>query len=182
MVFWLFITGIVQSRGRTRRHSQSSRHCTHRLKYFNGIKSFKIFRNLTDAVREVVVARCALIAESAPVVLLAGTLEVAATALPALRHADGKTGLILQSAVRVAGTGLAVRVVVVALGTGTAVLRSPEGLQALTQSVLRPAVTGVSGVRAVTGWKYFNIMSQYRIFKYLYEQYYNYFNVNIKNP
>ena len=180
MVFWLFITGIVQSRGRTRRHSQSSRHCTHRLKYFNGIKSFKIFRNLTDAVREVVVARCALIAESAPVVLLAGTLEVAAL-LP-LRHTDGETGLVLQCAVRVAGALLAVRVVVVALGTGAAVLRSPEGLQALTQSVLRPAVTGVSGVRAVTGWKYFNIMSQYRIFKYLYEQYYNYFNVNIKNP
>ena len=111
----------------------------------------KIFRNLTDAVREVVVARCALIAESAPVVLLAGTLEVAATALPALRHADGKTGLILQSAVRVAGTGLAVRVVVVALGTGTAVLRSPESLLTLAQSVLGSAVARLSRVRAVAG-------------------------------
>ena len=145
-------------------------------------QTFPILYFLTDAIREVVVSGSTLVAECPVVILLAGTLEVAATALPALRHADGKTGLILQSAVRVAGTGLAVRVVVVALGTGTAVLRSPEGLQALTQSVLRPAVTGVSGVRAVTGWKYFNIMSQYRIFKYLYDQYYNYFNVNIKNP
>ena len=140
------------------------------------------FSSLTCTSWEVVVARCTLIAESAPVVLLAGTLEVAATALPALRHADGKTGLILQSAVRVAGTRLTVRVVVVALGTGAAVLSSPECLLTLAQSILGSAVTGVSGVRAVTGWKYFNIMSQYRIFRNLYEQYYNYFNVNIKNP
>ena len=143
-------------------------------------QTFPILYFLTDAIREVVVSGSTLVAECPVVILLAGTLEVAAL-LP-LRHTDGETGLVLQCAVRVAGALLADRVVVVALGTGTAVLRSPEGLQALTQSVLRPAVTGVSGVRAVTGWKYFNIMSQYRIFKYLYEQYYNYFNVNIKNP
>ena len=149
MVFWLFITGIVQSRGRTRRHSQSSRHCTHRLKYFNGIKIFKIFRNLTDAVREVVVARSTLVTECSTVVLLAGTLEVAAL-LP-LRHTDGKASLIQLSAVRVAGTRLTLRVVVVSLGTGTAVLSPSEGLLTLTQSVFGSAVARVPGVRAVTG-------------------------------
>ena len=126
----------------------------------------EIFRILTDAVREVVVARSTLVAECSTVVLLAGTLEVAATPLLPLRHTDGEASLILQSAVRVAGTGLAVRVVVVALGTGTAVLRSPEGLQALTQSVLRPAVTGVARVRAVTGCKYFNLQNPYLYGKY----------------
>ena len=125
----------------------------------------KIFGNLTDAVREVVVSRGTLVAESSPVVLLAGTLEVAATpttaaALPTLRHTDGKAGLILQSAVRVAGTRLTVRVVVVSLGTGAAVLSSPECLLTLAQSILGSAVTGVSGVRAVTGCKYQNIIFQ----------------------
>ena len=109
----------------------------------------EIFRILTDAVREVVVTRSTLVTESSTVVLLAGTLEVAAL-LP-LRHTDRKASLILQGAVRIAGTRLALRVVVVTLGTGTAVLSSPESLLTLTQSVLRSAVTGVSRVRAVTG-------------------------------
>ena len=117
----------------------------------------EIFRILTDAVREVVVTRSALVTECSTVVLLAGTLEVAATALLPLRHTDGEASLILQGAVRVAGTRLTLRVVVVSLGTGTAVLSSPESLLTLAQSVLRSAVTGVARVRAVTGWKYFNI-------------------------
>ena len=116
----------------------------------------EIFRILTDAVREVVVARSTLVAECSTVVLLAGTLEVAAL-LP-LRHTDGKASLVLLSAVRIAGTRLALRVVVVTLGTGTAVLSSPESLLTLAQSVLRSAVTGVARVRAVTGCKYFNII------------------------
>ena len=123
----------------------------------------EIFRILTDAVREVVVARSTLVAECSTVVLLAGTLEVAAL-LP-LRHTDRKTSLILLCTVRIAGTRLALRVVVVTLGTGTAVLGSPESLQALTQSVLRPAVTGVARVRAVTGCKYFNIILVQKIFQ-----------------
>ena len=112
-------------------------------------QTFPILYFLTDAIREVVVSGSTLVAEYPVVILLAGTLEVSAV-LP-LRHTDGETGLVLQCAVRVAGALLADRVVVVALGTGAAVLRSPESLLTLAQSVLGSAVARLSRVRAVTG-------------------------------
>ena len=56
-------------------------------------QTFPILYFLTDAIREVVVSGSTLVAECPVVILLAGTLEVAAL-LP-LRHTDGETGLVL---------------------------------------------------------------------------------------
>ena len=120
-------------------------------KYFrsNYFYLIQYFSQLTDAVREVVIARGALVTEGAAVVIATRALEV--TPQLVLKHTDREPGvLVLESALGEAGAGLAVRVVVVTLGTGAAVLRPSERLLTLAQPVTGPTVAGVTGVRAVT--------------------------------
>ena len=120
-------------------------------KYFrsNYFYLIQYFSQLTDAVREVVIARGALVTEGAAVVIATRALEVATQLV--LKHTDREPGvLVLESALGEAGAGLAVRVVVVTLGTGAAVLRPSESLLTLAQPVTGPTVAGVTGVRAVT--------------------------------
>ena len=119
-------------------------------KYFrsNYFYLIQYFSQLTDAVREVVIARGALVTEGATVVIATRALEVATQLV--LKHTDREPGvLVLESALGEAGAGLAVRVVVVTLGTGAAVLRSSERLLTLAQPVTGSTVAGVTGVRAV---------------------------------
>ena len=119
-------------------------------KYFrsNYFYLIQYFSQLTDAVREVVIARGALVTEGAAVVIATRALEVATQLV--LKHTDREAGvLVLESALGEAGAGLAVRVVVVTLGTGAAVLRSSERLLTLAQPVTGSTVAGVTGVRAV---------------------------------
>ena len=119
-------------------------------KYFrsNYFYLIQYFSQLTDAVREVVIARGALVTEGAAVVIATRALEVAPQLV--LKHTDREPGvLVLESALGEAGAGLAVRVVVVTLGTGAAVLRPSERLLTLAQPVTGPTVAGVTGVRAV---------------------------------
>ena len=119
-------------------------------KYFrsNYFYLIQYFSQLTDAVREVVIARGALVTEGAAVVIATRALEVATQLV--LKHTDREPGvLVLESALGEAGAGLAVRVVVVTLGTGAAVLRPSERLLTLAQPVTGPTVAGVTGVRAV---------------------------------
>ena len=119
-------------------------------KYFrsNYFYLIQYFSQLTDAVREVVIARGALVTEGAAVVIATRALEVATQLV--LKHTDREAGvLVLESALGEAGAGLAVRVVVITLSTGAAVLRSSERLLTLAQPVTGPTVAGVTGVRAV---------------------------------
>ena len=119
-------------------------------KYFrsNYFYLIQYISQLTDAVREVVIARGALVTEGAAVVIATRALEV--TPQLVLEHTDRESGvLVLESALGEAGAGLAVRVVVVTLGTGAAVLRPSECLLTLAQPVTGPTVAGVTGVRAV---------------------------------
>ena len=120
-------------------------------KYFRSNYFYLIqdFSRLTDAVREVVIARGALITEGAAVVLATRALEVAPRLV--LGHADREAGVpVLECALGEAGAGLAVRVVVVTLGTGATVLRPSESLLTLAQPVTGSTIAGVAGVRAVT--------------------------------
>ena len=119
-------------------------------KYFrsNYFYLIQYFSQLTDAVREVVIARGALVTEGAAVVVATRALEVATHLV--LKHTDREPGvLVLESALGEAGAGLAVRVIVVTLGTGAAVLRSSESLLTLAQPVTGSTVAGVTGVRTV---------------------------------
>ena len=120
-------------------------------KYFrsNYFYLIQYFSQLTDAVREVVIARGALVTECAAVVVATRALEV--TPQLVLGHTDREPGvLVLERSLGEAGAGLAVRVVVVTLSTGAAVLRPSERLLTLTQPVTGSTVARVTGVRTVT--------------------------------
>ena len=122
-------------------------------KYFrsNYFYLIQIFSRLTDTVREIVKARGALVTEGAAVVLATRALEVASRLV--LGHADREPGAdVLDRALGEAGAGLAVRVVVVSLGTGAAVLGPSESLLTLAQSVTGSTIARVTGVRAVASW------------------------------
>ena len=110
-------------------------------KYFrsNYFYLIQYFSQLTDAVREVVIARGALVTECAAVVVATRALEV--TSQLVLGHTDREPGvLVLERSLGEAGAGLAVRVVVVTLSTGAAVLRPSERLLTLAQPVTRSTV------------------------------------------
>ena len=120
-------------------------------KYFrsNYFYLIQYFSQLTDAVREVVIARGALVTECAAVVVATRALEV--TSQLVLGHTDREPGvLVLERSLGEAGAGLAVRVVVVTLSTGAAVLRPSERLLTLAQPVTGSTVARVTGVRTVT--------------------------------